>query len=94
MDVGIQTVFSSHGWDGIADSQVYDEETHLALLAEELGFDEVWLSEHHFARDAWNPSQFLVLAALAQRTQLIRLGTMSRCCRCTTRSGLPRTPPP
>ena len=48
MDVGIQTLFSSHGWPGIRDSQVYDEDTTLALLAEELGFDVVWAVEHHF----------------------------------------------
>ena len=48
MDVGIQTLFSSHGWDGITDGQVYREDTALALLAEELGFDVVWAVEHHF----------------------------------------------
>jgi alkanesulfonate monooxygenase SsuD/methylene tetrahydromethanopterin reductase-like flavin-dependent oxidoreductase (luciferase family) len=53
----------------------YREFFEQGMLAEELRFNEVWLSEHHFAEDAWNPSQFPLLAALAARTQRIRLGT-------------------
>ncbi len=48
MDVGVQMVFPSHGWAGISDGRVYDEEIRLALLADELGFDVVWSVEHHF----------------------------------------------
>jgi alkanesulfonate monooxygenase SsuD/methylene tetrahydromethanopterin reductase-like flavin-dependent oxidoreductase (luciferase family) len=51
--------------------------THLeeAVLAEELGFDNVWASEHHFAKDAWNPSPITFLAAVAARTERVRIGT-------------------
>lgn len=55
--------------------QLYREFLELGELAEELGFHRVWLSEHHFAEDDWNPSPLLVLSALATRTQRIRLGT-------------------
>lgn len=55
--------------------EAYREFFELGVLAEDLGYDEVWLSEHHFAEDAWNPSQFPLLAALAARTNRIRLGT-------------------
>ena len=34
MDVGVQMVFASAGWEGITDSQVWDEELRLARLAE------------------------------------------------------------
>src|SRR5215218_509299 len=37
MDVGIQTIFASKGWDGMSDAQVYEEDTRLALLAAVLG---------------------------------------------------------
>ena len=38
MDVGLQLIFSSYGWDeGLSDGQVYKEELGLALLAEERG---------------------------------------------------------
>jgi natural product biosynthesis luciferase-like monooxygenase protein len=44
--------------------------------SEELGFDSVWANEHHF--DPYGgivPSTPILLAALAQRTQRVRLGT-------------------
>jgi alkanesulfonate monooxygenase SsuD/methylene tetrahydromethanopterin reductase-like flavin-dependent oxidoreductase (luciferase family) len=46
-----------------------------AVLAERLSFDGVWASEHHFSPDAWNPSPFTFLAAVAARTERIRIGT-------------------
>ena len=71
MDVGIQTIFSSHGWDGITDAQVYAEDTALALLAEELGFDVVWAVEHHFYDYSFCPDNTEWLAYIAGRTDRI-----------------------
>jgi len=68
MDVGIQTVFASYGWPGITDGQVYDEETRLALLADELGFDVVWAVEHHFYDYSFCPDNTEWLAYIAGRT--------------------------
>ena len=45
-----------------------------AVLAESLGFDSVWLGEHHFC-DYVLASPPVVLAAIAARTQRVRLGT-------------------
>ena len=43
MDVGLQLIFSSYGWDtNVTDGTVYEQELRLAELAEELGFDAVW----------------------------------------------------
>src|SRR3954471_5563425 len=75
MDVGIQTIFSSHGWDGITDAEVYAEDTELALLAEELGFDVVWAVEHHFYDYSFCPDNTEWLAAIAARTSRIDVGT-------------------
>src|SRR5215471_13193156 len=55
--------------------QLYRDHLEEAVLAEELGFDCVWVSEHHFSPDAWNPSPFTFLAAVAARTERVRLGT-------------------
>ena len=54
---------------------VYRDFLEEAVLAEELGFDNVWASEHHFAQDAWNPSPITFLAAVAARTERVRIGT-------------------
>jgi alkanesulfonate monooxygenase SsuD/methylene tetrahydromethanopterin reductase-like flavin-dependent oxidoreductase (luciferase family) len=46
-----------------------------ALRAEELGFDSVWMEEHHSVRDHYWPSPLQVLAGFATRSSRIRLGT-------------------
>ncbi|MGB1885456.1 MAG: LLM class flavin-dependent oxidoreductase [Gammaproteobacteria bacterium] len=43
--------------------------------AEDLGFDNVWLSEHHFTEDGYNPSLLPTAAAIAAQTTRIRIGT-------------------
>jgi alkanesulfonate monooxygenase SsuD/methylene tetrahydromethanopterin reductase-like flavin-dependent oxidoreductase (luciferase family) len=55
--------------------QIYDEHIEEAVLAEHLGYDHVWTTEHHFYDDAWSPSLLPILAAIAPRTSRIRLGT-------------------
>jgi alkanesulfonate monooxygenase SsuD/methylene tetrahydromethanopterin reductase-like flavin-dependent oxidoreductase (luciferase family) len=44
-------------------------------LAESLGFDSLWLGEHHGWPDDFWPSPLVALAALAERTDSITLGT-------------------
>src|SRR5260370_24241567 len=56
-------------------ADLYRDHLEEAVLAEELGFDCVWVSEHHFSPDAWNPSPFTFLAAVAARTERVRLRT-------------------
>jgi len=75
MDVGVQTLFSSYGWEDITDGQVYREDTQLALLAEELGFDVVWAVEHHFYDYSFCPDNTVWLASIAAQTKRIDVGT-------------------
>lgn len=75
MDVGIQTIFSSHGWPGIKDSDVVREDTQLALLAAELGFDVVWAAEHHFYDYSFCPDNVLWLAGIAAQAKNVDVGT-------------------
>ncbi len=55
--------------------QLYRETLEQAAWAETLGFDSIWLSEHHVTDEGYLPSLFPMLAALAMRTQSARLGT-------------------
>ena len=45
------------------------------MRAEGLGFDSVWLTEHHSCDDGYTPSPLGIHAAIAARTERMRLGT-------------------
>ena len=76
MDVGIQMVFASYGWDdGITDAQVWDEEIRLARLADELGYDVLWSVEHHFYDYSFCPDNLQLMSYLAGVTRHADLGT-------------------
>lgn len=55
--------------------QVYAEMLEQTQAAEELGFDSVWMSEHHSAEDGYCPSTLVAAAAVAARTSTITIGT-------------------
>ncbi|HEV7761531.1 MAG TPA: LLM class flavin-dependent oxidoreductase [Acidimicrobiales bacterium] len=46
-----------------------------AVLAEEHGFDAVWTCEHHFSGDGYLPAPLVALAAIAERTERVTVGT-------------------
>lgn len=45
------------------------------IEAEELGYNHIWLTEHHFTEDAYNPASLSMAAAVAAVTTRIRIGT-------------------
>ena len=53
----------------------YRETLELVRLAEALGFDSAWVSEHHGSSDGYLSSLLPMLAAFAAATERIRLGT-------------------
>lgn len=55
--------------------QEYHDIVELTRLAETLGFDSAWVSEHHGSSDGYLPSLLPVLAALATATDRMLLGT-------------------
>jgi len=65
MDVGIQMVLATYGWQGMSDDQAWDEEIRLARLADELGFDALWAVQHHFNDYSFCPDNLQLMAYLA-----------------------------
>jgi probable F420-dependent oxidoreductase len=55
--------------------QMYAESLREVVLGEELGFDSVWLEEHHSVKNHYWPSPLMCLAGYATRTSSILLGT-------------------
>jgi probable F420-dependent oxidoreductase len=55
--------------------QEYRDVVKLSRLAETLGFDSVWVSEHHGSADGYLPSLLPMLAGLATATERVQLGT-------------------
>ncbi len=51
------------------------ERVQEVVVADRLGFDGAWLSEHHLAADGALPSPLVMAGVLAGRTERIRIGT-------------------
>lgn len=71
--VGMQLVFQNYFPD-MEDGDFYQRELQLGLLAEPLGFDQLWAVEHHFDDYAMSPDQFVTLGWFAAQTTRINLG--------------------
>ncbi len=57
------------------DIEIYAETIEQIAWAETIGYDDVWLTEHHFCEDGHAPSILPLAAAVAVRTRRIRIGT-------------------
>ena len=56
------------------DSDVYQDILRGAVLAEELGFDSVWIAEHAFSEHSALSSPHSMLAAIAAKTTRVKIG--------------------
>ncbi|MBT6983932.1 MAG: LLM class flavin-dependent oxidoreductase, partial [Rhodospirillaceae bacterium] len=73
MKFGMMYLFSEYG--SIPQAQVFKEFLEEVELAEELGFDSIWLPEHHFSVYGILGDTLTMAAAIAQRTKRIKIGT-------------------
>ena len=74
--------------------RAYRQAIELAVAAEDLGYDTFWLAQHHGGIFGGQlPSPLVLLAAIAERTSTIRLGTAVVAASLEDRYGWPRTPP-
>ncbi|MEE9278324.1 MAG: LLM class flavin-dependent oxidoreductase, partial [Dehalococcoidia bacterium] len=73
MRLGIAT---SIPWlPGKSQEECFHEALEDVEVAEALGFDCVWYTEHHFAQHGLNSGLTAWLAAVAMRTKRIRIGS-------------------
>lgn len=73
MQIGL---FHTVQWpEGSDHADRYDQALTQMCHADALGFDSVWLTEHHFSRHGLVSDSLMVLAHLAARTSHVRLGT-------------------
>jgi alkanesulfonate monooxygenase SsuD/methylene tetrahydromethanopterin reductase-like flavin-dependent oxidoreductase (luciferase family) len=63
-------------WAPDRQRQRLEESLELAALAEQVGFDYLWATEHHFTPDfSHYPDSMMILAAAARHTTRMRIGT-------------------
>ena len=55
--------------------ELYKNTMEQVQLAEDVGFDSAWISEHHFLEDGYCPSPAVIAGALAAVTDKIRIGS-------------------
>jgi alkanesulfonate monooxygenase SsuD/methylene tetrahydromethanopterin reductase-like flavin-dependent oxidoreductase (luciferase family) len=60
---------------GMSDLEAYDHAIEQSRVADELGYDVIWLGEHHFAPYGTIADTLVLGAALSQATTRIGLGT-------------------
>jgi alkanesulfonate monooxygenase SsuD/methylene tetrahydromethanopterin reductase-like flavin-dependent oxidoreductase (luciferase family) len=74
VDVGLMFSFRNPAQWRRPFTEVYADELSLIRQAEALGFDTIWLTEHHFADDGYSPSILTLAAAVAAVTERVRIG--------------------
>ena len=73
MKIGLMFLFSDLG--SLPQEQVFSELLEEIDYAEELGFDSVWVPEHHYATPGIIGNPLLLATAISQRISRIRIGT-------------------
>lgn len=63
------------GADDAASAKTFHSQMDLCVQAEALGYDELWVSEHHFNAFSQSGSILPLMAYLAARTTKIRIGS-------------------
>lgn len=74
MKLGIFSVMDFHPEQQPSAAGFYRETIELAVTAEKLGYVSAWVAEHHFANYGLCPAPSVLLAAIAQKTEQIRIG--------------------
>lgn len=72
---GYQLDFRNPPGSTISFRELYHDCLGQVQIAESLGFDSIWLTEHHFTDDGYLPAMIPAAAAIAARTTRVTIGT-------------------
>ncbi|KQM20887.1 luciferase [Novosphingobium sp. Leaf2] len=75
MHVGYATGFQHQSGPGLNDATFIQDDLRMAIDAEDLGFESIWVTEHHFSDYSISPSPLQTLTYLAGQTKRVKLGT-------------------
>ena len=75
VNFGLWYDFRNPAPSAVSFERLYRDSLDQIAWAETLGFDSVWLTEHHFCEDGYTPSPLVLAAAIGERTSRMRIGT-------------------
>jgi alkanesulfonate monooxygenase SsuD/methylene tetrahydromethanopterin reductase-like flavin-dependent oxidoreductase (luciferase family) len=75
MELGVLYDMRNPRSSGISNVELYRQTLDHIEAMEQLGFDTVWLTEHHFIDDDYLPSVLTMAAGVAARTSRVTIGT-------------------
>jgi alkanesulfonate monooxygenase SsuD/methylene tetrahydromethanopterin reductase-like flavin-dependent oxidoreductase (luciferase family) len=75
MHVGYATGFQHQSGPELNDARFIKEDLEMAVLAESLGFESIWVTEHHFSNYSISPAPLQTLAYFAGKLHRAYLGT-------------------
>ena len=55
--------------------ELYTKHIEQIIRCEKLGYNDIWLTEHHFCEDGHAPSILPLAAAVAVKTKTLKIGT-------------------
>lgn len=72
---GLLWPFRNPSFNKVPWQDLYRKHMDLIVESEAMGYDNAWLTEHHFVDDGYSPSLLPIAAGAATRTSRIRIGT-------------------
>ncbi|XPV69402.1 MAG: LLM class flavin-dependent oxidoreductase [Halarcobacter sp.] len=74
MNIGLMLLYENWG-DNF--TKAFENQHEMIMLGEQLGLDEVWITEHHFNKFSLSSSILTLMAYIIATTKRIRVGTAS-----------------
>lgn len=75
INFGLWYDFRNPAPSAVSHEVLYQQIFEQIQWAESIGYNSVWLTEHHFCEDGYTPSPLVLAAAIAARTQDMQIAT-------------------